>query len=196
MKKNIYGLSGYIGSGKTLAASYLESVGFLYISADEVINKIYEPGGEGYKKIYNFFGEEFILKCGNINRKKLAKFVFSDVNKLKILNGLIHPIVTRKIKNLLRDSSSSFIVVEAVYLDYRNLGGLVDKIVWIDSSEDKIMHRNAHSKFYDTEMLGQILSIQREIGIKPERIDYIIDNNGSVGDLYEQLDGIAGVKSC
>lgn len=184
-----------MGSGKTVAAKYLESKGFFYINADEVVDLIYQPEGEGYKKIYNFFGDDFLLKSGKLNRRKLAKFVFGDVNKLKILNGLIHPIVTRKIEELLKESSCRYNVVEAVYLDAENLGKIINKVIWIECADNKILKRCEKSGFSDVKMVAKIMSIQREIGIKPQNIDFFIDNNGSRANLYDQLNQLPGVKS-
>ncbi len=184
-----------MGSGKTEAAKYLESRGFLYISADKIVDELYEKNGEGYKKLHNFFGEEFFYKNGQINKKKLAKFVFSDVNKLRILNGLIHPIVVRIIRKRINKSDYKNIVVEAVYLEIDNLLTEIDKTIWVECEEKVICERLDQDGRFDVGLSSQILKIQKELEIKPKKIDYILDNNGSLKGLYRQIDRILDVQT-
>ncbi len=191
----VYGITGYIGSGKSVAAKYMEAKGFTYISADKIVDKLYESGGEGYKKIYNFFGDQFILKNGGINRRKLARFVFSDANKLKFLNNLIHPIVIRKIREMMNAVEDNDVIIEAVYIRPENLGSIIEKIIWIECDKNIIIKRLSSDSRFSKEMVEQILSIQHELAIKPSFIDYEIDNNGSVPHLYHQLDEIINIKS-
>ena len=75
--KFILGIAGYMCSGKSTVGKYFQDKGFFFIDADKVVNDLYEPGKDGYLKIANFFGEKYLKKNGQIDRKKLAKFVFS-----------------------------------------------------------------------------------------------------------------------
>jgi len=187
MSKTVLGISGYIGSGKTEAGIFFKEVGAFFIDADRIVDRIYQVDGEGYKKIKNFFGDEFIKKDGKINRKKLRKFVFSDVNKLKILNGLIHPPVVREIQREILSCKDHVVVVEAVYIDGDMMNGILDKKLWIECDEDKIFARAAGKAKYDRNALAEIFKIQKEIKIKPDKPDYIVDNGGSMADLKKQL---------
>ncbi len=187
MSKTVLGISGYIGSGKTEAGNFFKDAGAFFIDADRVVDRIYQVEGDGYKKIKNFFGDEFMKKDGEINRKKLRKFVFSDVNKLKILNGLIHPLVVREIQKDILSCKDNIVVIEAVYIDSEMMNGLIDKKLWIECDEDKIFSRSGVKAKYDRNTVAEIYNIQIEMKIKPDRPDFVVDNGGSMTDFKKQL---------
>lgn len=187
MSKIVLGISGYIGSGKTTAGDFFREAGALFIDADRIVDRIYQVEGDGYKKIKNFFGDEFIKKNGEINRKKLRKFVFSDVNKLKILNALIHPLVVREIQKEIMSCKDNIVVVEAVYIDGEMMNAIIDKKLWIECDEDKIFSRACSKAKYDRDTVAEIYGIQKELRIKPNKPDYVVDNGGSLADFKMQL---------
>lgn len=182
--KFILGIGGYICSGKSLVGEYLKTKGFFFINADTVVDELYKPGKDGYLKIANFFGEKYLRKNGEINRSKLAKFVFSDPNKVKILNHLIHPLVVNEIQKLIDSSDSKKIAIEAIDFDERNLGKVVDKVLWINVKPEIIAERAFKRSGITTVSLKKILKTQK----KPDKIDYVVENNGPESDLFNQLD--------
>ena len=86
----IIGLTGGTGSGKGFVASYLKNNGAYIIDADEIAHRIILKGEAAYKEIVEFFGEGILDEEGNIIRKELGKIVFSDGEKLKVLNSCTH----------------------------------------------------------------------------------------------------------
>lgn len=161
----VFGVSGYIGSGKSTLCGFLEKFGARYIDADKITHELYKSGMPGQRKIELFFGEDFLDKKGNINRKKLGKVVFNDVRKLKILNNLIHPLVVSEVEKMMRKSSAEICVIEATYFEKKHLGRFIDALIWV-----KRKNLPADSK---------ILNLQR----KPEHVDFTVENNGSKKDL-------------
>lgn len=183
MKKFVLGIAGHIGSGKSLAGRYFEERGAKFIDADEVVNDLYEPGREGYLKIVNYFGKEFVTRKGILNRKKLAKFVFGDPNKLKILNFLIHPLVTSEIQKLIDQASEIIVAVEATYFEKKHLGSLVDAILWIECDRKTLLRRASKKSGMTEEIFQKILRMQS----KPDQIDFAVTNNGTQSELFLQL---------
>ncbi len=183
MKKTIVGISGYIGSGKTTVARYFENLGAFFINADAVVESLYQPGKPGYLKISNYFGKEFLTSSGMLNRKKLARFVFADQHKLKILNFLIHPLVTSEVQKLVDQSLAAFIVVEATYFEKKHLGRLVDKILWVECEKSLLKERVLLRPGMTEKLFELIFKTQT----KPEKIDFTVENNGSVEELYKKL---------
>lgn len=185
-RKFILGIAGYIASGKSEAGRYLEKLGAGFIEADEVVNILYRQGGEGHRKISGYFGKEFLRKNGEINRRKLAKFVFGDVRKLKILNNLIHPIVNNEIKMLLGKKREKVVAVEAAYFDKGGLMDFVDRIIWIECKKPLLKRRVMRGSGIGADMFEKIYSCQR----KPEKMDFIVGNNGRRAAMFRQLDEI------
>lgn len=190
MKKKIIGISGYMGSGKTEAGRILEKMGAYFIDADDVVNRLYEKDGAGYRKIRNFFGERFIKKDGTINRKKLGEFVFSDVCKLKILNGLIHPVVIAEIKNEMARVKERIIIIEAVYLDVMISDGILDGVVWIDCDENILIKRARKTGKYPEDRVKRIIGMQKKMNLKPQKPNFIVENNGNLKELEKSIAGI------
>jgi dephospho-CoA kinase len=177
MKKKVLAICGYIGSGKTFAGNYLKSLGAVFVDADGVVDRLYQPNAGGWLKILNFFGEEYLLKNRQINRKKLAKFVFGDKNKLAVLNSLIHPLVKNEVMKAIDQADSKFVVVEAIVLKEGFLMDLVDQVLWIDVPRNFLVERLVSGRSM-AEVLQRVASQER-----PSRIDYEVVNDGDL-DLF------------
>jgi dephospho-CoA kinase len=182
-KKMILGIAGYISSGKSEAGRYFEKEGAYFINADEVVGGLYKQGNDGWRKIVSFFGREFLRKNGEINRKRLAKFVFSDGKKLKIINGLIHPLVVTEIRRLIAGSDKEFIAVEASYFEEGKLLEMMDKIMWVDCDRAKLKKRAIRNNGITGQMFEQIISVQR----RPAKVDFTVDNSGSKAEFHRKL---------
>ncbi len=186
MKPFVLGIAGYMGSGKSTVAAYFATKGAKVIDADVVVDTLYEPNHDGYLKIANFFGAEYLTSKKLLNRKKLANFVFKDLKKLKILNYLIHPLVASEVQKLIDKAQEKFMVVEAIYFEEKHLGRLVDAIVWVECEEALLEQRALQRPGMNVALFKRILKAQT----KPEHIDYVVNNNGDLAHLYRQLDAI------
>lgn len=91
----IIGLTGGIGSGKSLAASHLQSLGAVQIDADEISHALTAPGGEALPEIREVFGDGVFQADGTLDRRALGEVVFSDPAFRRALEGIIHPRVQR-----------------------------------------------------------------------------------------------------
>ena len=87
----LVGLTGGMGSGKTLASSFFHELGAYIIDADIICRKLVEPGQPALKEITDIFGEDIIDKSGNLNRKELGQLIFCDPNQREKLENILHP---------------------------------------------------------------------------------------------------------
>jgi len=88
----VIGITGGIGSGKSLVADILvKDYGAYYINTDRIAYEQMLPDGISYQGVVDFFGKVILNEDGTINRSKLAKIVFNDKEKLLKLNSLTHP---------------------------------------------------------------------------------------------------------
>ncbi|MFH1720456.1 MAG: dephospho-CoA kinase [Patescibacteria group bacterium] len=164
----VIGVNGHTGSGKSTVCRVFERLGAYYIDADSVVHALYEKGNAGARKIEIFFGEEFLKSDGSVNRNKLRKVILGDSRKLKILNNLIHPLVAHEVEKLLKKCAKDICVIEAISFDKKHLGRLIDKLIWVDRILDKKNER--------------ISNLQE----KPEKVDFVLDNNCSKTELKEK----------
>ncbi|MDR0898828.1 MAG: dephospho-CoA kinase, partial [Lactobacillaceae bacterium] len=90
MKK--IGITGGIGSGKTVVSNVFRGEGFSIIDADVVARQVVEPGRHELEELKNVFGVE-IMQGNALDRKKLGQIVFSDSHKRKILDSILQPAI-------------------------------------------------------------------------------------------------------
>ncbi len=74
---------------------YLTKLGFNIINSDDVVKNIYENNSLLLNKLADVFGND-IIKDSRLDKNKLREIVFSDREKLKILNSIVHPEVIAK----------------------------------------------------------------------------------------------------
>ena len=95
-KPYVIGLTGGTGTGKTEAAKYLESLGAARFDADEASRAVTAPGGAALGPIREQFGSEVFFPDGTLNRKALGDIVFHSTPHRRALEGIIHPLVQRR----------------------------------------------------------------------------------------------------
>ena len=101
------GLTGGIGSGKSVVAKVFETLGIPVYYADDAAKKLMNTD-EGLKKeIIKNFGEESYIH-GELNRKYIASIVFNDKEKLELLNSLTHPATIRDAEDWIKNQTSPY----------------------------------------------------------------------------------------
>lgn len=183
IKPIIIGISGYLGSGKSTALKYFGDFGIDAIDADRIVHDLYSPGKDGWRKINDFFGDQYIGRNGAVDRKKLGKAVFSNPAKLKILEKLVHPLVYNEINKIVQKSRCKYIVLEAVKFDSAKLVAPVKTIIWINTDKKTGYKRFTKKRRISYKEYLQILNYQD----KPSKIDFIISNNGTKSELKKRV---------
>src|SRR5205085_3665691 len=89
----IIGLTGGIGSGKSVVGGMLAELGAYVIDTDKVGHRVYAPGSEGFGRIVETFGRDVVAADGTIDRKKLGAVIFADAEKRGALNAIVHPLI-------------------------------------------------------------------------------------------------------
>ena len=113
----IIGITGGIGSGKSVVCKIFEQLKIPVYEADSAAKLLYNKYPELKQSVRELVSEEAIDKNGNINRKKLAEIVFNDEEKLEILNKLVHPLVKRDFENWVESHKSyPYVLKEAAIL--------------------------------------------------------------------------------
>ncbi len=95
-KPYIVGLTGGIACGKTTATDHLQSLGACVVDADVESRALTAPGGEALGAIRDVFGDGVFQPDGTLDRRALGEIVFSDVASRRALEGILHPMVQRR----------------------------------------------------------------------------------------------------
>lgn len=128
--KYIIGLTGSIGTGKSVVRRMLEHLGAYGIDADALAHRAMAKGAPGYEPVLDTFGRFLLTPDEQIDRSKLGRIVFNDPQALAALEAIIHPLVLQAVDLLIRRSPHKVVVIEAIKLLETNLVNMCDG-VWI-----------------------------------------------------------------
>ncbi|TDP57533.1 dephospho-CoA kinase [Flavobacterium dankookense] len=172
----IIGLTGGIGSGKTTIANYFKSKGIpVYIADDEAKNILQTK--EVQLEIRTVFGNT-VFSDDKVDKNKLAEFVFSNPEKLKILNSIIHPKVKNHFDNWVeKQQNFPFVIKEAAILFESGSYKLCDKIITIVVPLDERIQRVIHRDTTSYENVMRRINNQWTDEQRMSKSDYIIYNS-------------------
>lgn len=187
--QEIIGLTGNIATGKSVIRRMLANCGALEIDADMIAHRIMYPGGPAYPKIVDAFGETILADDGSISRGKLAEIVFNDLEKLKQLEAISHPIVTDAIMAHVRLSEQNMVVIEAIKLLEAGLDAVCTSI-WVSYASKSYQLERLINQRGLTESQAQVrISAQPSQFKKIIRADVVINTEGSFQSTWDQVRG-------
>jgi dephospho-CoA kinase len=190
-KSLVIGLTGNIATGKSTILKYLADRCAAIIDADKLAHRVMEPGGAAYDAVVRVFGKGILAEDATIDRKKLAQIVFSNPVELAKLEKLVHPKVFELGQQEIEKAESPLVILEAVKLLEAGLMVTLCDEVWVVTSNfANQLKRLLEFRGMDEEQARQIINIQPPQAAKINQADRVIDNNGSLDDLYAQLDAI------
>ena len=182
----VIGLTGGIGTGKSVVAGILSEQGALILDADRLGHEVYLPDRPAYDDIVEEFGREVIAEDGTIDRKKLGPIVFADPAKLARLNAITHPRMKQMMRERLAEAEGAgtrVAVLEAALLFDAGWDDLTDE-VWVTVVDAETAARRASER--SGIPIGQVLErIQKAQMASDERIrrsDVVIDTSGTMED--------------
>lgn len=195
----IIGLTGTIGSGKSTVSARLAKLGALVLDADTISREAVKKGADGLNKIAEVFGKEVIDANGELDRKALAGIVFSDESKRLILNGIIHPQVLKALKERTHGEKALNpnrmivwdvpLLIEVGWVEY------VDSVWLVTAPEQTRINRiTARDGCTIKQAQSRICAQMSEEG-KARFSNEIIDNGGSLEQLYQRVDALYGEYS-
>ena len=188
----IIGVTGGVGCGKSQILKYLaENYRCQIVLADDVGFEVERQGEDCYKRIVETFGSEILGADGELDRQKLAAVVFSDVNKTKQINEIIHPAVISRIhekeEKARAEGKTDFFFIEAALLIECGFNSYVDEMWYIYSDTSVRRKRLKEARGYTDEKIDRIMSLQLSEEEFRLNSNFVVDNSGSLDNTYEQI---------
>ena len=184
----IIGLTGGIGSGKTMIAKYMKSLGIPVYIADDEAKKIMKSN-EVLNEIRKEFGNT-IFDEEKLNNVKLAQFVFNNPTKLETLNAIVHPLVKKHFdKWLLEHKNSPLIVKEAAILFESGSYKYCDFIITVTAPIETRIQRVLERDKTDRESILKRIQNQWTDEERVLKSDFVIQNS-TIKDTENQVDEI------
>lgn len=188
------GLTGGIGSGKSVVAGILRELGFPVLDADSISHKLMESGQAAHDEILQAFGVDLADSSGRIDRHRLAAIVFADPAKLAKLNSILHPRVDQVIFNQLDDWQKSgahlAVFVEAALLIEAGMAAKLDGLVVAWCTPEQQLERLRARGMSETEARRRI-GAQLPLEEKLKRATYTIDCSGTLDKTRAQVQALA-----
>ena len=183
----IVGLTGGIGSGKSVAGDFFIELGIDVIDADHVSKNILDDNESAKQLFLEYFGEKFIDKNNNVDRALLRDEIFKNEDKKEALESIIHPLVREEIFTFIENSNSVYKIIMVPLIYETNSQDFYDKIVVVDCKEENQIIRASKR---DNKTKNDIINIIKNQASSDERMsiaDEVIKNDSSLDDLKKQV---------
>jgi dephospho-CoA kinase len=188
----VIGLTGGIGTGKSLVSRMLQEHGATIIDADLVGHEAYTPHTETWQVVVDTFGD-VLAEDGQIDRRKLGAIVFSDPKQLEKLNAIMHPRMYKMIEERIQGhqaGGAETIVVEAAILIEAKWTPLVDE-VWVTTApEDQVIDRIKGRNNMGEDAARARINSQMSSEERVRHANVSIANDGSMDQLRDTVDGL------
>lgn len=179
-------LTGSIGMGKSTVARMFEQAGVPVFDADAVVRQLQGPGGGLVEKIGELFPG--CVRCGTLDRDCLAEIVLSDSEKLRVLEGIVHPAVREARENFIERHKDLPSLVFEIPLLFETGGERdFDKVVVVSAPPDVQLARVLERPGMSTEKLQSILARQMPDDEKRRRADFIVDTGNDLSTTERQV---------
>lgn len=179
-------VTGGLGSGKSTIARILAALlPAVLISSDAVCRQELTPGHEGFDTFVCGSGSKFLGKDGNLNRRALSRAAFADKSLREELEGILHPIVRKKITEANRPAG--FLVAEVPLVYESGWQDDFSTIVSVRSRRYLTICRVAQRDSRSDEEIQNIMSAQMSPLEKERLADFCIDNSGTFCSTFEQV---------
>lgn len=185
-RRNVWLLTGGIGSGKTTVREMLGKRGADTIDADRIGHQVLEPGGAAHEAVAGRWPE--VVEDGVIDRKKLGQIVFNDQRELRDLEAISHPAITRTLRQRIEESNSDVIVVEvSVPRDFLGVGSSRTIVADLDvgTRKERLVERGMDPDDVERRMAAQP---DRDAWI--DRGGWVVCTEGTLDDVEQRVDRI------
>jgi dephospho-CoA kinase len=185
--KYVIGLTGNIATGKSVVRKMLEHLGAYGIDADALTHRVLAKDSPGYKPVVDNFGKWILGEDGQIDRAKLGRVVFNDPDALAQLEAIVHPLVRQAVDVLIKRSTQSVIVVEAIKLLESPLRQGCDSIWVANASPEVQLARLVQKRNMPEAAARQRIQAQPAQAEKLSAAQVVIQNDGNFGDTWKQV---------
>ena len=189
-KRYVVGLTGGIGSGKSVAAQMFRAWGVEVIDADSLAREVVEPGQPALGDIAAHFGSELLTAEGYLDRAALRKIVFSNPEQKSWLENLLHPLIAELLQRRLNATKSPYAILESPLLLETEQYKLVDRVIVIDVNEEIQIARSVRRDGSDEAVIRSIIASQIDRAKRIQRANDLVSNEEGLEQLREKVEAL------
>lgn len=188
----IVGLTGGIGSGKTTVANLFADLGIDIIDTDVIAHDLVTHDPSILKQIVTLFGDDVLQDDRTLDRKKLAKIIFSQKEGKQQLEGILHPKIRAIVQNQLqncksRDTPPKYVIVVIPLLFETEFNDFLDRVLVVLADESIRIQRIKQRDHRSLEQIQAIISSQVGDEKRISEANDIIENNHDLAALKPQI---------
>lgn len=187
----VIGVTGGVGTGKSTVAKMFKQLGAEVLDADALAHEAMEPGRLAWRRIVRAFGDGVLNDDRTVNRRALARLVFSDEAARKRLEAIVHPQVLRRIKQelhrLRRRRGVRAVVLDVPLLAEAGAQELVDALVVVTAQPQQQRQRLAARRGWTEDEVARRTQAQWDVSAKVALADYVVDNRDGLEQTRRQV---------
>lgn len=172
----VVGLTGGIGSGKSLIANLFAELGVPIVDADVVARTVVEKGSPLLAKIADHFGESVLNEKGELNRAYLRSYIFAHPTEKEWLNNLLHPAIRTEMLAKMQAVKAPYLLLVVPLLIENQLTTLCDRVLVVDVPMEVQIARTTARDGSALETVKQIIAAQVNRETRLQYADDIIEN--------------------
>ena len=191
----LIGLTGGIASGKSTGAKRLAEHGAVHIDADALAREVVEPGTPALARIAEQFGAGVLRPDGSLDRAALGTIIFSDPERRLVLNGITHPAIWSRARELFAEAEAQDPHVVIVYdvpllVESSDRPMNFDLIVVVHASTEVRLRRLVELRGLTREEAAHRLNSQATDTERLAIADVVIDSSGTLEETIRQADDL------
>ncbi len=175
----IIGITGGIGSGKSLVCKIFRNLGIPVFEADQVAKSLYRTDPALKEGLIHLFGSGVLDPAGEVDRKYLAALIFSDKEALEQVNRLVHPCVREAFVKWRHTQTAPYVLHEAAILFESGFYRMMDATILVVAPEEMRIRRVAERDHLSRESVIARMKNQWPDSRKIKLADYLIVNDES-----------------
>ncbi len=182
------GLTGGIGSGKSLVADLFQARGASVIDTDQIAHALTKPDGLAMPAIRAEFGAAFIAADGSLDRSAMREHVFTNPSARLALEAILHPMIATQTRLAADEARGAYLIfVVPLLVESGKWRDRVDRILVVDCSEslqrERVMRRNHLTE----KQVADIMQAQVTRAQRQSAADDVILNESDLGTLETQV---------
>lgn len=182
------GLTGGIGSGKSVVSGMFAELGAAVVDTDEISRALTAPGGAAIPPIRESFGPEYIAADGGLDRARMRSLVFGNAEAKRKLEGILHPRIRDRLRADVAAARQSYVIAVIPLLFETGVClDLLQRVLVVDCEESEQIRRASARSGLSAQEVRAIMAAQLPRAERLKRADDVLVNDGSIDELRVQV---------
>lgn len=183
----IFGITGGTGAGKTAASDIFRRQGIYVADADKAAREVMAAGSNCLAELSAQLGAEILNDDGSLNRAKTAEIVFSDKEKLAVLNKISHRYIHEWVLAEIANSGAEIAAIDGAVIIGSPVERSCEFIVSVIADEEVRLKRIMERDTITREAAQRRIAAQPSAEFYMEHSAYVLKNNGSAEELETEI---------